>query len=218
MIAILLLSFSWHIPPPVKGNLFTYKGDEGCGGSPYLTANDSTDVFLKEETISVTFGDEAEVKARYILCNPSNESVVLEICLPFMKRPKTIESYEGFEDYEWEETTIIFKEGTKYEEKNRFHSILFSTEIHANSSKTISIGYVRSYGRETDWTDPEIYCSYKYLSRTGSLWNHPIENATFIFKIPENNFREGTPSSWYANRTDQNTTWECTINTTLWVS
>ncbi len=185
----MVLLFLFSIFHPVfsdisLANPVPYSDDDGNNFGPLPYEN--TSVYLQSEIIDVTIAKKAYVEASYTFANDNFTSTTLSILLPFYSRPSNLELYmnQSVLSYSW----VVCPFDIEISPENRdtgyqnwaksLDAIFFTITIPGNESMTIITKYKRNY-RST---------SFSYLVGTSVYWHHNIESATFIFRIPEDEY------------------------------
>jgi len=161
----------------------------------------------------ITFRLEAEyafVNASYTFLNEGNTSVNATIFLPFSNLNPYINGLmligpNGSIPFTWSQYNLTFHGSTLY---HSYTGVLFTVPLEPNTPASIQVTYFRPYPYNEyydyslteygefvrdrpfheDWNhallmDRGYFNMYVYLTRTGSLWEHPIEEATFTFLV-----------------------------------
>jgi hypothetical protein len=155
---------------------------------------ESSSVYMKSEKIDVTFDDEyANVKAYYTFFNDGVSDTELDILLPFRTKPSDLELYQ-------DDIKITFYwGGSEANSEKIFNEVLderpvenipiafFSINIQPHDTTTVYAKYKRDYITydAPELGNEEIFYNFVYITGTARYWNHSIEKAEFIFRVPE---------------------------------
>ncbi|MGL1894717.1 MAG: hypothetical protein OCD02_24065 [Spirochaetaceae bacterium] len=158
-------------------------------------------VYLNDEIIEVNVNKEiSNVKATYTFRNTHLNSTRIQIVLPFCIQPfnikilnKSNNSEIEYSAYELNKDFKVYSK--KFDEmylgyfrinkSEQYPAISFYIDINAQDITTIEVTYKRPYEIYDYKYNDEIYYSFNYIAATGRYWQHPIEKAEFIIKIPK---------------------------------
>jgi hypothetical protein len=194
---IFISLFLSTVPTPSNANPIPVDNNNDMEPLPY----ERTSVYLATERIEVTFDNkQANVKATYTFTNIDNNRTALSILLPFKSKPSDIEiSIEDEElPFSWLTSEQYFHFmndyanfsialGKKLISIGSCDTIFFTVEFPPMTSKSVIATYNRDYViyDAPEYGNKEIYYNFVYIYGTAVYWNHSIDKAEFIFRVPE---------------------------------
>lgn len=171
-------------PPPPPGE------NSSGGPTPY------GDCFVKfvSENVTVYISDKAHVFANYTFTNLQNESIIQTILLPFYySQPEDLKLSinENELNFIWTDYIMNSTDPNNYPFGNNiefeYDAAEFNITIEAHQTVILEVDYTRNYPSNHHYDkanfDQGRYSNYVYLTRSGALWEQPIEYANFNFYV-----------------------------------
>ena len=160
-----------------RGNPIVVDKGNNLGPLPY----ENTSVYLKSEIVDVTISNIAYVEASYTFANNKSKDVNFTVLLPFYSKPTGLKLYTDQVEISFSYMNYTLDSPLK---KKDFIAVLIELSIPNNVALTLRAHYSRKYSGHGGGTIYPSY-SFSYIVGTAGYWNHSIEEAAFVFRIPE---------------------------------
>ncbi|MFX1249334.1 MAG: hypothetical protein ACFFBQ_18230 [Promethearchaeota archaeon] len=200
LLEIMVITHGLANPIPSTGDEADEAGG-GCLPEDLSTWIDSDRlIFLKSEIVNVTLDQtKAKVNALYVFKNEATNDTILNIKLPFSRKPSNFQLLVDGEKIPFsriEEETITVP--NKYPSLRSTHTIWdpnyvisFSLSFEGLEKKQVRVFYDREYTISESLYDHKIVSEFRYIIGTSRWWKYPLESAHFEFWILKKIFDRG---------------------------
>ncbi|MHB8880944.1 MAG: hypothetical protein ACYC69_05455 [Thermodesulfovibrionales bacterium] len=144
-----------------------------------------SEIRMLREKVTIIDEDYVAVTASFIFENTSSKKVAIQMGFPFTRDTEPLRGQDNF-------NVRINGKNTKITRKNMTENINLTIGAQYDYAYIWDIAFdpyekkevVCSYHGEWDVSDPRVLNrSFRYITKTGSLWNNTIEEAYFYIKL-----------------------------------